>query len=386
METAGAPPHGTRPRNRRELIIAAAADLFHRNGYRQVSVSDVAGAVNVRPSALYRHFPGKARLLAVVVLAELQPFRDVVADRPLDGMLPDLVRAALDHPRLGVLWQREARALPADEHAMIRDELDALNGHLASALLAARPALDPSDAELLAWTGWAVLQIVGHHSVELPKGEYASLLEKLVRTVFAATPSPDLPQPEAVQGFAPQARRERLLAAAVPLFAAHGYNGISMEDIGAAAGISGPSVYHHFRSKQELLYTALVRSDEWLRHDMMRALAAASNAEDALRRLSDSYVDFAVDHITFIDILLSEARHLSDDQRPRATQSQQEYLAEWLHLLREIRPEMPVMQARARVHAALAVINDFAFNRQLRQRPNAMPTIKHLAELILLGT
>ncbi|MGH3239274.1 MAG: TetR/AcrR family transcriptional regulator, partial [Spirillospora sp.] len=134
MSTAGAPPRGVRPRNRRELIVAAAAGLFHRDGYDQVAVSAVADAVNVRPSALYRHFSGKARLLAEVVLAELRPFRGAVTDGALDAMLPGLVRVALDHPRLGVLWQREARALPAGERAMIQDEVDALNGRLASAL------------------------------------------------------------------------------------------------------------------------------------------------------------------------------------------------------------------------------------------------------------
>ena len=63
QRTPAPPPRGTRPRNRRRLIVAAAAELFASRGYAQVSMADVADAVAVRPSALYRHFRGKDDLL-----------------------------------------------------------------------------------------------------------------------------------------------------------------------------------------------------------------------------------------------------------------------------------------------------------------------------------
>src|SRR5260370_10623824 len=60
------PARGPRPANRRQLIIAAAADLFSRKGYAAVGMGDVAEAVAIGPSALYRHFRGKRDLLAAV--------------------------------------------------------------------------------------------------------------------------------------------------------------------------------------------------------------------------------------------------------------------------------------------------------------------------------
>src|SRR5258708_34199432 len=65
--SVGRPARGTRPANRRQLIIAAAADLFSRKGYAAVGMGDVAEAVAIGPSALYRHFRGKRDLLAAVV-------------------------------------------------------------------------------------------------------------------------------------------------------------------------------------------------------------------------------------------------------------------------------------------------------------------------------
>ena len=56
--TASPPPRGTRPRNRRDLLRASATDLFASRGYANVSMSEVAAAVNVGPSAVYRHYAG----------------------------------------------------------------------------------------------------------------------------------------------------------------------------------------------------------------------------------------------------------------------------------------------------------------------------------------
>lgn len=385
QRAASAPPRGTRPRNRRELIIAAAADLFLRRGYERVAMSDIAAAVNVRPSALYRHFAGKPELLSAVLLAELEPFRQAMTADASDTVLTQLVDRTLDHPGLGVLWQRESRALEVDEREVVRDELRGLSGRLATILLRERPSLHPTDAELLSWSAWAVLHSVGHHSVDLPRDEYSQLLELILRSVVAVSPeqTADGP-PQSAASFTPQARREKLLAAAVPLFAAHGYAGVSMEDIGARAGITGPSVYRHYESKQEILYAALVRGDEWLRYDMHQALAPAVDTEDALWCLIESYVDFAAANSSLIDLLISELRHLPDGQRTRLAQSQNDYLDEWLLLLARLRPERAPMQSRARTHAALSVVNDIARTKHLRERPGTLATVKRLVARILL--
>ena len=53
-------------------------------------------------------------------------------------------------------------------------------------------------------------------------------------------------------------RRARLLAAAEQLMAERGYAAVRLEDIGAAAGVSGPAIYRHFASKEALLAELLV--------------------------------------------------------------------------------------------------------------------------------
>ena len=50
----------------------------------------------------------------------------------------------------------------------------------------------------------------------------------------------------------------KLLAAAERLFAERGFLAVRLEDIGAAAGVSGPAIYRHFPNKEALLVELLV--------------------------------------------------------------------------------------------------------------------------------
>ncbi|MEU8837459.1 helix-turn-helix domain-containing protein, partial [Streptomyces sp900116325] len=255
------------------------------------------------------------------------------------------------------------------------------------AMLAERPALDQEDAELLSRCIWAVLHSAGRRSADLPRAEYAALLESILNAIAAFTPASPVVENQGQStghGYSLQSRREKLLTVAIPLFAAQGYAGVSMEDIGAQAGMAGPSLYHHYASKREILYAGLVRSDEWLRYDMIRALAAARSVDDALHQLIDSYVDYAAENSALIDVLISETNNLAEPQRVRIAQSQQDYIGEWLHMLRQVRPEMSSAHARARVHATLTIVNDVARTRHLSRQPGSLASIKQLATVVLL--
>jgi AcrR family transcriptional regulator len=59
------------------------------------------------------------------------------------------------------------------------------------------------------------------------------------------------------------------------MFAAHGYTQVSIEDIGNAVGISGPSVYNHWPNKLDLLVTTLRRGAAALAMDVSTAYRLA---------------------------------------------------------------------------------------------------------------
>ncbi len=56
--------------------------------------------------------------------------------------------------------------------------------------------------------------------------------------------------------------KERLIEAALELFAEKGYDGTSVDEIAQAVGIKGPSIYDHFKNKEAILQAIVARADE----------------------------------------------------------------------------------------------------------------------------
>jgi AcrR family transcriptional regulator len=366
------PARGTRPVNRRQLIVGAATDLFSRKGYAGVSMGDVAEAVAIGPSALYRHFRGKQELLATVVGEALETLDNAIA-KAEDEHPPDVVHAlaagVLEHRTVGVLWQREARQLAPADRAHIQTAVNQIGRRFAAYVHARRPELSTAQAQLLAWSGLAVATSVSFHSLTLPEPAFTVLLGGLISTAIDA-PIPPLESasnPKAEPALLrAQSRREKILTEATKLFATNGFSGVKTEDIGASVGITGPSVYNHFPAKSDILVAAMLRGDEWLRMDMNRAFAAASDPRDGLNRLLGSYCAFVLDNPHLIGVLVSEAGHLPDAERHRTRAAQHAYIAEWVTLLREVHPQWDAVTARIRVQAAQTVINDIALIPSLR--------------------
>jgi len=367
------PPRGTRPSNRRQLIIDAAADLFCRKGYANVAMGDVAEAVAIGPSALYRHFRGKQDLLATVVGTALDTFDDAFTAAE-EERLPDVSQAVaaavLRHRGVGVLWHRESRQLAPADHSLFRAAIDQIAARFAALIRARRPALEAVETELLAWSGLAVATSVSLHSLVLPEPEFTTLLSGLISTVVDAPipRSQSAPAHTTTSGMLRTlGRREAILTEATKLFAANGFAGVSTEDIGASVGISGPSLYNHFPTKSDILLAAMLRGDEWLRLDMNRAFAQASDPRDGLNRLLDSYCAFVLDNPHLLQVLVSESNHLPEPERHRTKAAQHTYIDDWVNLLRQVHPSWDAIHARIRVQAVQTMMNDIAVVPELRE-------------------
>lgn len=390
-ETTTPPARGTRPRNRRELIVAAARALFYRHGYANVAMSDIATAVGIAPSALYRHYRGKQELLHAVVAEALETFLarlHTAQPGDLAALAREFAEAALARREIGVLWQREARHLPVEQRTELGELLRAARHLFVEQLTALRPGLDPAHAELLAWSTLDISASIAYQHVELPTPEYPDLIAALVESVATAElPALGEQGAEGREGspaLSHRSRRESLLAAATALFAERGYASVSLEDTGAAVGIAGQSIYNHFASKHEILATAMNRSAERLWLDLAEVLASAHDHSDALRLLVEKYTQFALAHPHLVTLIVTETEHLPDDERQRTRQVQRDYIDEWLHLMRHVRPEMSPAEARVRVQAVLTVVNDIARTPRRRNQPGIAPNVHHLG-CVLLG-
>jgi AcrR family transcriptional regulator len=152
-------------------------------------------------------------------------------------------------------------------------------------------------------------------------------------------------------------RRDQILATAAELFAARGYHGVSVADLGAACGVSGPALYKHFASKQAVLAEMLVSiSEELLRVGTERA-AGAEGPRAALAALVDWHVDFALRHRPLIVVQDRDWESLPAEARERVRTLQREYVDLWADQLRLADDRLDLPTARAMAHAAFGLIN-----------------------------
>ncbi len=165
-------------------------------------------------------------------------------------------------------------------------------------------------------------------------------------------------------------RREQILATAADLFAARGFHGVSVVDLGAACGISGPALYKHFASKDAVLAEMLVSISQRLLEVGRERSASAADAADAVRALVDWHVDFALQHRSLIVVQDRDWESLPPDAREQVRTLQREYVDVWAARLREVHAGLRLDQARAMAHAAFGLINSTPHSGKLP--PDAM--------------
>ncbi|RFC70101.1 TetR/AcrR family transcriptional regulator [Streptomyces sp. AcE210] len=379
-----------RPPDRKARIIAAASGLFRERGYHNVSVADVAAEVGITAPALYRHFRGKPDLLLHVVDATVNAISVSLAAAPdLDTYLRTTANETMDRRGSAVLWQREARHLPEDRRKEQRRALNDVADRIAALIGDERPGLDEPDRQLLAWSVLSVFGSISWHRTSLPRRRFEDLLYRLA---YAASHCPLGARPAAEAGTAAGgyaglavSRREEILVEAIRLFDERGFQSVSTDDIGEAAGATGPSIYKHFPTKTDLLVAAVMRGGEQRRAGTAQALATSGTPRRTLDRLLRSYIDFALSQSHLIGLLIGELDQLPEKERKAARQNQREYLALWVRLLDAVRPGLDAAEARIVVTAALTVIDNAARTGSTGDRPDLADRLAELGTALLLS-
>ena len=157
-------------------------------------------------------------------------------------------------------------------------------------------------------------------------------------------------------------RRARLLRAAARLFAERGFHGVSIEDLGAAVGISGPAVYRHFPNKDAVLAALLVGVSERLLEGGRAEVDAAASDEDALRRLVAFHTEVALTDPELISVQGRDLPNLSTPAARQVRRLQREYVEVWVGVLTHLEPGLSAGEARTRAHAVFGLLNSTPFS------------------------
>jgi AcrR family transcriptional regulator len=152
-------------------------------------------------------------------------------------------------------------------------------------------------------------------------------------------------------------RRLQLLSAAERLFAERGFLAVRLEDIGAAAGVSGPAIYRHFPNKESLLVELLVGISTRLLAGARHVRARSADAATALDDLIDFHLDFALGEPDLIRIQDRDLAHLPETAEKQVRKAQRQYVEVWVGVLRELNPKLVEADARLTAHAIFGLLN-----------------------------
>ncbi|NUR86238.1 MAG: TetR/AcrR family transcriptional regulator [Nonomuraea sp.] len=152
-------------------------------------------------------------------------------------------------------------------------------------------------------------------------------------------------------------RRAEILQAAASLFAARGFHGVTLEDIGGAVGVSGPAIYRHFSGKEALLSELLLDVSSRLRDSAAAVVTGSAPAAEMLDSLLNVQITFATDQPALITVHDRELGNVPEPQRRQIRRLQRLYVEEWVTVLAELHPGTPAARLRAATHAVFGLLN-----------------------------
>ena len=130
------------------------------------------------------------------------------------------------------------------------------------------------------------------------------------------------------------ARRTELTREAARLFAERGYHGTSIGDLADALGVQKASLYHHFPSKQELLY-ATMRDGADRFHAALDDIPDRLPAVEKLRLAMRAHLSVVADQLDVATVFVREWRYLEGERRDEIVAERRRYEERFRSLFRE---------------------------------------------------
>jgi len=155
--------------------------------------------------------------------------------------------------------------------------------------------------------------------------------------------------------------RQEILRAAARLFQRRGYDATSMNDVSAALKFSKGGLYHHFQSKDEILFDLMNHALDITQERVIDAVRAITDPEERLRRIIRLHVEVVLSvRDREITVLLHENHPLPPSLRRRINARKKAYI----HFVETVVAEVQqkrlgkrIVTARAATMALLGMIN-----------------------------
>ncbi len=155
--------------------------------------------------------------------------------------------------------------------------------------------------------------------------------------------------------------RQEILRTAARLFQQRGYDATSMNDVAAALKLSKGGLYHHFQSKDEILFHIMSHAMDITEEKVINAVRGISDPEERLRTLIRLHLHVVLsERDREITVMLHENHPLPPPLRKRINARKKEYIHFMERLIAEvqrIRQSKGAVSPRAAAFALLGMIN-----------------------------
>ncbi|WAG80787.1 TetR/AcrR family transcriptional regulator [Metapseudomonas furukawaii] len=138
----------------------------------------------------------------------------------------------------------------------------------------------------------------------------------------------------------PESARGKLLQTAAHLFRSKGYERTTVRDLAGAVGIQSGSIFHHFKSKDEILRSVMEETVLYNTALMKASLAEAGSLRERVLALIRCELQSIMGGTgEAMGVLVYEWRSLSEESQQHILQLRDSYEQIWLQVLEEARAE-----------------------------------------------
>ncbi len=127
----------------------------------------------------------------------------------------------------------------------------------------------------------------------------------------------------------------RLVAVATRLFAERGYEGTSVQEIVAAAGVTKGAMYHYYAAKDDLLYAIYHRLLAVQTERLERIADGPGSAEERLRAAAVDVIETSAAHLNELTVFFRSMHLLPEEKRKAVRAERRRYHERFRALVEE---------------------------------------------------
>ncbi|OXM67143.1 TetR family transcriptional regulator [Amycolatopsis sp. KNN50.9b] len=184
---------------RKERILAAAAELIARHGYLGVNLTDIGSAAGIVGSGVYRHFDNKGAILValfdrvvdrLIVDAEDALRTSETPETTLAALVRGQIRFTIGERALCQVYLQEARNLPEQDSRRLRWKQRHYIDLWQEVLVSVRDDLTPPEAQVLVHAAISAVHSSLRYRNHLSEPEMARFLERVACSMLGIEPLP----------------------------------------------------------------------------------------------------------------------------------------------------------------------------------------------------